>query len=131
MKKLIILLLLFFPIVCSAQNLNKQVERAIVRGIVGTPVKVDIKLVKPVYMSDVMFRPVRGKNRVIRMDYKQVTCQGYSSAQKTYVWVPTSCVVEKKYRVSKVRVTFPDGSTVEKPGQNVKRKNDQKSYIKL
>ena len=82
-------------------------------------------------MSDMMFRPVRGKDVVIRTDYKQITCQGRLSAQKTHVWVPTSCVVEKKYRISKVRVTFSDGSTVEKPGQNVKRKNDQMSYIKL
>ena len=132
MKKLAVLIILFFPAWCMAQDLNKSLARAVESAFIRQQVKVDIKFAKPVYMSDVMLRPVRGgKDTVIRKDYKQVTCFGRLSKLGTYVYVSTSCVTEKKYHIEKVRLTFADGTIVEQLGSSVRRKDDKLTRIKL
>ncbi len=122
-----------YSLAAFAQNNSflQPVERATARALAKSAVHVQVTLAKPVYMSEVMFRPVRGgKDTVIRVDYKQAACRGRLSAQKTYVQVPASCIAYEKYEVSQVNLTFADGRRVTKTGKSVEQKN-QTAWIKL
>ena len=119
MKKLVIALLFTAPAWCVAQNLNGQLERMTARALVQSVVAVEVKLAKPIHMSDVMFRRPRGKDVVIRVDYKQARCTGYLSAQNTYVYVPVSCVEDEGYKASHLSLTFADGNKIQRSGKNV------------
>ena len=131
MKKLVVILLLSIPALCWAQNLSTQLERIAVNAVAKSAVQVHVKLAKPVYMSDVMFRPVRGgKDTVIRIDYKEQKCTGRLAAQKTHVVVPVSCVQDEKYKATQVRLTFADGSQLKKPGKVV-QVQDELAHIRL
>ena len=116
MKKLVLISLLSVPALCVANQLTDQITRATARALAQNNVKVEVKLAKPVHMSDVMFRPVRGgKDVVIRVDYKEKSCTGRLSAQSKDVVVPAQCVAsEGDYHLSKMRLTFADGSQVVK-----------------
>ena len=122
MKKLVVFMLLSIPVVSVAQSFEQRVQRAIAKAAVRPTVKVSVKLAKPVYMSDVMFRRPRGKNMVIGTDYKQNTCTGVVSDKQVYV--PATCVVEKEYRPTQVILTFANGRNVQKAGRSVKRMGD-------
>lgn len=119
MKKLMMLLLLSIPLCSVAQNLNKRIERAAARMLAKNTVAVEVKLAKPVYMSDVMYRRPRGKNVVIRVDYKQTHCRGRLAEQQTQVYVPLSCVAEDDYKAAEVFITFFDGKKIHKSGKHV------------
>lgn len=122
MKKLVILMMLSLPVVSAAQTLEQRVQRMATQAITRMTVKVSVKLAKPIYMSDVMFRRPRGKNIIIGTDYKQATCTGVLSDKQVYV--PASCVVDKNYQPSRVTLTFADGHNVHKAGQSVKQIGD-------
>ena len=122
MKKLVIFMLLSIPIVSVAQSFEQRFQRTIAQAAVRPTVKVSVKLAKPIYMSDVMFRRPRGKNMVIGMDYKQNTCTGVVSNKQVYV--PATCVVEKNYHPAQVTLTFANGRNVQKTGRSVKRVGD-------
>ena len=120
MKKLVVMLLLSIPALGAAYNLNEQVNRAAADALAKMQVQVHVKLAKPVYISDVMLRPMRGgKDTVIRTDYKVQTCTGRLSVQKTYVRVPASCIKVKNYTVSQIRLTFADGRQIQKSARAV------------
>ena len=120
MKKLAVLVVLSIPALGLSATLSNQLERTAAQALAKSSVQVQVKLAKPVYMSDVMFRPVRGgKDTVIRVDYKEQTCTGRLSVQKTHVIVPSSCVVEDKYKAAQVHLTFADGSSIKKSGKSV------------
>ena len=116
MKKLVLISLLSVPALCVANQLTDQITRATARALAQNNVKVEVKLAKPVHMSDVMFRPVRGgKDVVIRVDHKEKSCTGRLSAQSKDVVVPAQCVAaEGEYLLSEMRLTFADGSQVVK-----------------
>ena len=124
MKKLIMLLLLSIPLCCVAQSLNKRIERAAARVLAQSTVVVEAKLAKPVYMSDVMYRRPRGKDVVIRIDYKQAQCRGRLSAQQTQVYVPLSCVADDDYKAAEVFITFSDGKKIHKSGKHVQYQDE-------
>lgn len=125
MKKLLSILVVTFPLLSYAQNsaLNQAVDRAV--STQTSFVKVWVKLAKPVYMSEVMFRRPRCKDTVIRVDYKEQKCTGRLSAQKTHVWVPASCVKDGKYNAAQVKMTFADGSSIQKSAQAVQTVGQQ------
>lgn len=121
MKKLAVLFILSIPALGLSTTLSEQLERAATQAFAKSTVQVHVKLAKPVYMSDVMFRPVRGgKDTVIRVDYKQTKCTGRLSAQKTHVVVPMLCVVSEDYKAARIELTFADGSQIQKSGEAVK-----------
>ncbi|MBP5404201.1 MAG: hypothetical protein J6Y17_03830 [Elusimicrobiaceae bacterium] len=130
MKKLVLLIVLTLPTLGGAHNLSEPVNRATAKAIAATAVQVYVKLAKPVYMSDVMFRPVRGKDTVIRVDYKEQTCIGRLSAKKTYVVVPLSCVADEKYKAAKINLVFANGLPVQKTGNAVENQG-KVAYIRL
>jgi len=131
MKKLAILFVLSIPALCAAGTLNDNLARITANALAEVTVQVRVKLAKPVYMSDVMFRPVRGgKNVVVRTDYKEQKCTGRLSAQKTHVVVPVSCAVAEDYKVEQVSLTFADGKQVKKSGKAVELK-DKSAHIRL
>ncbi len=119
MKKLVALLMLSLPVCLMALPLSTQVERATAQALVKNTVHVQVKLAKPVRMSDVMFRRPRSKDVVIRVDYKQTQCTGRLSFTKTHVYVPLSCVQDGKFRAANVQLTFADGSQLHKTAQAV------------
>ena len=125
MKKLVCLLVVLSPLFVHAQNntLNQAVDRAVTAQT--SFVKVWVKLAKPVYMSEVMFRRPRCKDTVIRIDYKELECTGRLSAQKTHVWVPASCVKDGKYNASRIKMTFADGSSIQKSAEAVQTVGQQ------
>ena len=135
MKKISILLavsLLTPGLFAQKVPLSKQIERAVAQAVAGrdTYVSVQVKLAKPVYMSDVMFRRPRCKDMVIRVDYKQKSCTGQLSARQEYVSVPSSCVEDGKYRAAKVIVAFADGQKVTKSRKDIQtRKNSARIYL--
>ncbi len=116
MKKLVLISLLSVPALCVANQLTDQITRATARALAQNNVKVEVKLAKPVRMSDVMVRPVRGgRDIVIRVDYKEKICTGRLSAQNKDVVVPAQCVAsEGDYHLSTMRLTFADGRQVVK-----------------
>ena len=130
MKKLVLLFVLTIPMLGISHNLNDSVDRAAAKAVATTAVRVHVKLARPVYMSDVMFRPVRGQDMVIRVDYKEQTCIGRLSAQKTYVVVPTSCVADEKYKAAKLNLIFANGRPVQKTGKAVENQG-KVAYIHL
>ncbi len=131
MKKLAVLVVLSIPALGLSATLSEQINRAAANAFAKSTVAVQVKLAKPVYMSDVMLRPVRGtKDTVISVDYKQAKCTGRLSAQKTHVIVPASCVQDEKYKAAQIRLTFADGSQVKKSGKAVQVQN-QVAHIRL
>ena len=125
MKKLAVLFILSIPALGLSTTLSEQLERAAARALAQNTVAVQVKLAKPVYMSDVMLRLVRGgKDTVIRVDYKQAKCTGRLSAQKTHVVVPMLCVVSEDYKAAQIRLTFADGSQIKKSGKAVQVQNN-------
>ena len=130
MKNLVAVIILSVPALCAATTLGERLERATASTLAKSTVHVQVKLAKPVYMSEVMFRPVRGRDTVIRVDYKQTKCSGRLSAQKTHVYVPLSCVMQGKYRASKIALTFYDGRQVQAFGKSVEMLED-KAFIRL
>lgn len=130
MKKLVLSIILSFPVLCTAHNLNNQLTRKVTNALAQSAVQVHVKLAKPVHMSDVMLRPVRGKDTVIRVDYKEQTCVGRLSAKKTYVVVPLSCVADEKYKATKINLVFANGQPIQKTGNAVKNQG-KVAYIHL
>lgn len=131
MKKLAVLVVLSIPTLGLCASLSEQINRVAAQALAKSSVQVHVKLAKPVYMSDVMFRPVRGtKDTVIRVDYKEQKCTGRLSAQKTHVVVPASCVVDEKYKAAQIHLTFADGSQVKKSGKAV-HVQDNVAHIRL
>lgn len=116
MKKLVLISLLSVPALCVANQLTDQITRATNRAFANNTVKVEVKLAKPVRMSDVMVRPVRGgHDMVIRVDYKAKACIGRLSEHGKEVVVPAQCVAsEGAFFLSKMRLTFADGRQVVK-----------------
>ena len=124
MKKLAVLFVLSIPALGLSTTLSEQLERVATQALAKSCVQVHVKLAKSVYMSDVMFRPVRGtKDTVIRTDYKQIKCTGHLSAQKNHVVVPASCVVSEDYKAAQIRLTFADGNQIQKSASAVKLQN--------
>lgn len=119
MKKLVVCMLLSLPAWGIAQPVSTAVERAAARAVAQHTVHVRVQLAKPVYMSDVMYRPVRGKDMIIRTDYKEQKCVGILAAQKTQVLVPSSCVSDEEYRVFRINIFFPNGKRVTKAGKSI------------
>ncbi len=130
MKKLVLSIILSFPALCIAHNLNNQLTRTVTNALAQSSVQVHVKLAKPVYMSDVMFRPVRGRDTVIRMDYKERKCMGRLSAKKTHVVVPSSCVADEKYKATKINLIFSNEQSVQKTGKAVETQG-KVAYIRL
>ena len=114
MKKLVVLFVLSIPACCVSTTLSEKLDRVLTAAQAKIAVRVKVTLAKPVYMSDMMCRPVRGKDVVIRTDYKEQTCTGRLSAQKTQVYVPLSCVQDENYKAEKISLTFADGRNVKK-----------------
>ena len=120
MKKLVTFIILSIPALGLSATLSEQLTRATAQAFAKSTVQVQVKLAKPVYMSDVMLRPIRGgKDTVIRVDYKQTKCTGRLSARETHVYVPLSCVQDEKYKAAQVHLTFADGSQIKKSGKSV------------
>ncbi len=120
MKKIAVLFVLSIPALGLSTTLSEQLERTAAQALAKITVQIHVKLAKPVYMSDVMFRPVRGtKDTVIRVDYKEQTCTGRLSVHKTHVLLPTSCVQDGNYKAAQVHLTFADGSSIKKSGKSV------------
>ena len=135
MKKISILLAvsLFTPgLFAQKMPFSVSIERAVAQAVANqdASVSVQVKLAKPVYMSDVMFRRPRCKNMVIDMDYKQKSCMGRLSARKDYVSVPTSCVKDGKYHAFRVTLSFTNGKKVTKSGKDIKfQKEGARIYL--
>lgn len=124
-------MLLSVSTLCAALTFSEKLDRAATRALAQTAVKVHVTLAKPVYMSEVMFRPVRGgKDVVVRTDYKEQTCTGRLSAQKTHVAVPVSCVQNEQYKAEQITLTFADGRNIQKSAQAV-RLHKQAAHIFL
>lgn len=117
MKKLVVLFVLSIPALGLCATLSEQINRAAANAYAQSTVQVQVKLAKPVYMSDMMFRRPRGKDVLIRTDYKENTCTGRLSAQRTHVIVPVACVQDRKYKVEQIRLTFADGRKIKKSVQ--------------
>lgn len=117
MKKLAVLVVLSIPLCGIATTLSGKLDRTLTNAFTRMTVRVKVTLAKPVYMSDVMFRPVRGKDVVIRTDYKEQTCTGLLSTQEMHVYVPLSCVQDANYKAEKINLTFADGRSVKKSAQ--------------
>ena len=130
MKKLVALFILSLPVCLTAFPLSTKVERAVTKTVANNSVQVQVKLAKPVRMSDMMFRRPRCKDMVVRIDYKQTTCTGILSAAKTHVAVPLSCVRDGKYQADQVHLTFADGSQVHKTAKSVET-HDEVATIRL
>ena len=131
MKKFVVLFVLSIPALGLCTVLSEQLERATARTLAKSVVAVHVKLSKPVYMSDVMFRPLRGaKDTVIRLDYKEQICTGRLSAQKTHVVVPARCVSNEEYKATQIRLIFADGSQIKKSGKAVAVQN-KVAHIRL
>lgn len=125
MKKLAVFVVLSIPALGLSATLSEQLERVTAQALAKRTVAVQVKLAKPVYMSDVMFRPIRGgKDTVIRVDYKQTKCTGRLSAQKTHVVVPALCVATEDYKAAQIQLTFADGSRIKKSGKAVQVQNN-------
>ena len=124
------LCVMLFPLFGYAQNsaLDKALDRAVAAQTAS--VHVWVRLAKPVYISDVMFRRPRGKNIVIRTDYKEKQCLGRLSAQEKQVYVPLACVAEDKYRADEMRITFANKQTVQKSANDLQFTKTA-AYIKL
>ena len=120
MKKLLAVVMLFVPALAVAHKLDQQLERLTAQAFAQSVVQVQVKLVKPVHISDMMLRPVRGKDVVIRTDYKQNRCTGRLSVQRTHVIVPLSCVEDNNYKAEQIYLVFTDGRRIEKSGKSVK-----------
>lgn len=120
MKKLAVLFVLSIPALCAAATLSEKVNRAAANALAQVAVQVRVKLAKPVYMSDLMLRPVRGKDVVIRTDYKEQTCTGRLSTQGTQVSVPLSCVQDGNYKAEQISLTFADGRRVKKSSRSLR-----------
>lgn len=135
MKKISILLavsLLTPGLFAQKVPLSKQIERAVAQAVAGRDmyVSVQVKLAKPVYMSDLMVRRPRCKDMVVSVDYKQKSCTGWLSAGQDYVSVPTSCVQDGKYRASKITVSLANGRQITKSGKAVQsRKDTSRIYL--
>lgn len=130
MKKLVVLFILSIPALGLSATLSEQLERTTAAALAKSSVQVHVKLAKPVYMSDVMFRRPRGKDVVIRVDYKEQKCTGRLSAQKTHVVVPASCVQDGNYKAAHVNLIFANGKQVKKSGKAVKVQN-KLAHIRL
>ena len=130
MKKLVVLFVLSIPAFGLSATLSDQLERVAAQTLAKSSVQVHVKLAKPVYMSDVMFRRPRGKNVVIRVDYKEQKCTGHLSAQETHVVVPVSCVQAGNYKAAQVNLTFANGKQVKKSGKSVKVQ-DELAFVRL
>ncbi|MBO5911063.1 MAG: hypothetical protein J6Q05_02585 [Elusimicrobiaceae bacterium] len=131
MKKLVVFVVLSIPTVGLSSTLSDQLERVAANALTRATVQVQVKLAKPIYMSDVMFRPVRGgRDTVIRVDYKEQTCTGHLSAQETHVIVPVSCVQDDNYKADQINLMFADGRQIKKTGKSVVLQNKQ-AHIRL
>ncbi len=131
MKKLVVFVVLSIPTVGLSSTLSDQLERVAANALTRATVQVQVKLAKPIYMSDVMFRPVRGgRDAVIRVDYKEQTCTGHLSAQETHVIVPVSCVQDDNYKADQINLMFADGRQIKKTGKSVVLQNKQ-AHIRL
>lgn len=119
MKKLAVLFVLSIPALGLSATFSEQLERAAAQAFANHTVAVQVKLAKPIYMSDVMYRPVRGKDTVIGTDYKQTRCIGRLSAPETQVVVPLACVQDGKYHAVQIKLLFADGSQIQKSGHAV------------
>ena len=130
MKKLAVLFVLSIPAFGLSTTLSEQLERVTTQALAKSSVQVHVKLAKPVYMSDVMFRRPRGKNVVIRVDYKEQKCTGHLSAQNTHVILPASCVQEGNYKAAQVNLTFANGKQVKKSCKAVQLQ-DELAFVRL
>ncbi len=130
MKKLAVLFILSIPALGLSATFSEQLERVTAQALAKTAVQVHVKLAKPVYMSDVMFRRPRGKNIVIRVDYKEQKCTGRLSAEKTHVIVPVSCVQNSKYKAAQVHLTFFNGKQIKKSGKSIEIQ-DELALVRL
>ncbi len=130
MKKLSIILAVLScaPVLFAQQvpSLNKQIQRTVLQmlSLGKNEVLVSLKFAKPVYMSDVMFRRPRGKDMVIRVDYKQKSCRGVVDQSGDRVYVPVTCLKQDGYKVSNVQLTFANGTKVKKTGTSIEKKGD-------
>ena len=124
MKKLVTVFVLSLPVCVTALSLSTKVERVVAKTVANNTVQVQVKLAKPVYMSDLMVRRPRCKDMVIRVDYKQAQCAGFLSSDKTYVAVPLSCVQDGKYQAERVDLAFADGTQVHKTAKSLQTNNE-------
>ncbi|MBP5617344.1 MAG: hypothetical protein J6X06_06155 [Elusimicrobiaceae bacterium] len=114
MKKITILLAaLFVSTALSVQAAPASLQTRIARAVLSkaSTVNVTATLLKPVYMSDVMFRPPRGRNEIISYKRKINTCQGRLSQSGTYVYIPAACVLAADYQLEHVALAFQNGRT--------------------
>ncbi len=124
MKKVVYLIVvcMFGPLLW-AQPLDRQVERAVTKAVITQPVSVQVKLVKPVYSSDVMFRRPR-KNVIISTKQKENTCTGFWKVNGSKVYIPAVCAQEEGYHITAVKLVFADGHTSKLPGKQVQIRGD-------
>ena len=133
MKKitcLFISLLTATPLV--AQNLNHKVTRTVDQAVLArtAKVQVQVKLAKPVRMSDVMFRRPRGKDIIIDWKQKENTCTGTLHTGLQRVYVPAPCVQEDNYQIAQIKMTFPNGKQLQTSAKSV-RITKEKAFIAL
>jgi len=111
-------LLISMPLVSFAQQtrLSAKVERATLAAqdqaqqLREATVTVTATLKKPVKMSDVMFRPVRGgRDQVISYETKKHTCQGTLDQSGKRVYISADCVNKKGFTLSSVKLHFANG----------------------
>ena len=133
MKKLLFTLAVLLNISpLAAQTLDQQVTRAVSKAISHQPVHVDvqIKLAKPIYMSDYMWRRPRCKDVIIRWEQKENSCTGTLRTDLQRVYIPATCAQEEKYRISQVEITFANGRKLQTSGKAVRILKD-KAFIAL
>ncbi len=101
----------------SAQAQAQQLQEAYVT--------VTATLKKPVKMSNVMCRPVRGcKDQVISYETKINTCRGTLEQSGQRVYVIADCVSRKDYTLSSVKLQFSNGKVAAGTGRAVSIKED-------
>lgn len=130
LKLLLGTLLISMPLATFAQ-LSTRVERVVsaaqtqAQQLQQAAVTVTATLKKPVKMSDMMCRPVRGcKDQIISYETKTNTCRGTLEQGGQRVYVTADCVSKKDYALSSVKLQFSNGKVAMGTGRAVSVKED-------
>lgn len=114
----------------SADTLRARIEQAVVQAQQAPLVNVKATLVKPVYMSELMFRPPHDKDQVVSYKKKTTECQGVLSELDRRIYVPTACISTKDYKLFQVILTFGNGRVITNHASSV-MVTDEISFISL
>ena len=122
--------LISMPLATFAQ-LSTHVERVVTTAQIQTQqlqqaaVTVTATLKKPVKMSDMMCRPVRGcKDQIISYETKTNICRGTLERGGQRVYITADCVRKKDYTLSAVKLQFANGKVATGTGRAVSIKED-------